>query len=43
MCSRLISVTLTTGDLFTEGDRILIEGDDEGGIFVLYIDLHVDI
>jgi len=38
-----VTVTFTKGDLFVEGDQILIEGDDEGdddgGIFVLSIEI----
>ena len=37
-----VRVGFTKGDLFTEGDRILIEGDDEESIFVLYIDTGQD-
>ena len=38
-----VSVTFNKGDLFTEGDRIFIEGNDgEEGIFVLYINHHPD-
>ena len=35
-----VRVMFNKGDLFIEGDRILIEeGDDEGGIFVLSIEI----
>ena len=34
-----VTVTFTKGDLFVEGDQILIEGDDEEGIFVLSIEI----
>ena len=33
-----VTVTFTKGDLFVEGDQILIEGDD-GGIFVLSVEI----
>ena len=34
-----VTVTFTKGDLCVEEDQILIEGDDEGGIFVLSIEI----
>lgn len=34
-----VTVTFTKGDLFEEGDQILNEGVDEGGIFVFSIDI----
>ena len=34
-----VTVTFTKGDLFVEEDQILIEGDDEGGTFVLSIEI----